>query len=157
MQVEPITPTLHAPGTKRLKLKYHELLSSVAFKFNLRRYNLVFQGDGFTAARAVGDAAHGRVVQLDPKPTSKAPGSKRSKLEYVLLLLLACKFCFQFHVRRYSTAVRCSSRALWWTSCWAAPAWRTRTTRCWSASVGPVEPMKPVLKPRWNEALEITT
>ena len=38
MQVDPIKPTLKAPGTKRLKLTYHKLLSSFAFKFNLRRY-----------------------------------------------------------------------------------------------------------------------
>ena len=32
-------PTLNAPVTKRLKLKYDKLLSSFAFKFNSRRYN----------------------------------------------------------------------------------------------------------------------
>ena len=37
-QVDPIKPTLKAPGSKRLKLKYDELLSSFAFNFNLRRY-----------------------------------------------------------------------------------------------------------------------
>jgi hypothetical protein len=31
-------PTLKAPGSKRLKLKYDKMLSSFAFKFNLRRY-----------------------------------------------------------------------------------------------------------------------
>ena len=41
MQVDPIKPTLKAPGTKRLKLKYDKVLSSFAFKFNLRRYILV--------------------------------------------------------------------------------------------------------------------
>ena len=40
MQVDPIKPTLKAPGTKRLELKYDELLSSFAFNFNLRRYDL---------------------------------------------------------------------------------------------------------------------
>ena len=39
MQVAPIKPTLKAPGTKRLKLKYEQLLSTVGFNFNLRRYN----------------------------------------------------------------------------------------------------------------------
>ena len=38
MQVDPMNPTLKAPGTKRLKLKNDELLSNFAFKFNLRRY-----------------------------------------------------------------------------------------------------------------------
>jgi len=37
VQVDPIKPTLKAPGAKRLKLKYEKLLSSCAFKSNLRR------------------------------------------------------------------------------------------------------------------------
>ena len=41
MQVDPIRPKLKVPGTKRLKLKYDNLLSSFAFNFNLRRYILV--------------------------------------------------------------------------------------------------------------------
>jgi len=39
VQVEPIKPTLKAPGIKRFKLKYDGLLSIFAFNFNLRRYN----------------------------------------------------------------------------------------------------------------------
>ena len=39
MQVDPIKPMLKPPGAKHLRLKYDELLSSFAFKFNLRRYN----------------------------------------------------------------------------------------------------------------------
>jgi hypothetical protein len=39
VQVDPIKPILKAPVPKRLKLKTDELLSSFAFKFNLRRYN----------------------------------------------------------------------------------------------------------------------
>jgi TPR repeat protein len=38
VQVDPIKPTLKAPGTKRLKPKYDQPLSSIAFNFNLRRY-----------------------------------------------------------------------------------------------------------------------
>jgi hypothetical protein len=41
VQVEPIKPTLKAPGIKLLKLKHDEPLSNVAFKFNLRRYTKV--------------------------------------------------------------------------------------------------------------------
>ena len=37
MKVDPMKPT-NAPGSKRLKLRYDELLSSFAFNFNLRRY-----------------------------------------------------------------------------------------------------------------------
>ena len=38
VQLDPIEPTLKAPGTKRLKLKCDELLSSFASNINLRRY-----------------------------------------------------------------------------------------------------------------------
>ena len=38
VQVDPIRPTLKAPRTKRLKLKYDGPLSNFAFKFNVRRY-----------------------------------------------------------------------------------------------------------------------
>jgi CRP-like cAMP-binding protein len=40
VQVDPIKPTLKAPGIISLKLKYHNLLSNFAFKFNLRRYTV---------------------------------------------------------------------------------------------------------------------
>jgi len=39
VQVGPIKSKLKPPGTKRLKVKYEELLLNVGFKFNLRRYN----------------------------------------------------------------------------------------------------------------------
>ena len=38
VQIKPMKPTLKAPGTERLTLKYDEPLSNFAFKFNLRRY-----------------------------------------------------------------------------------------------------------------------
>jgi len=41
VQVDPIKPTLKAPGTKHLILKYDEPPSNFAFKFNLRRYTEV--------------------------------------------------------------------------------------------------------------------
>ena len=41
MQVDPIKHTLKVPGTKRLKPKYDEMLSSFAFKFNIRRYSIM--------------------------------------------------------------------------------------------------------------------
>jgi hypothetical protein len=40
VQVDPIKPTLKAPGSKRLKLEREKMLSYYAFKFNLRRYIL---------------------------------------------------------------------------------------------------------------------
>ena len=39
MQVDPIKPTLKAPGTKRLKVKCERQLSSFAFNFSFRRYS----------------------------------------------------------------------------------------------------------------------
>jgi len=44
VQVDPIKPTLKAPGIERLKLKHEELLSNFGFKFNLRRYTTVMVG-----------------------------------------------------------------------------------------------------------------
>ena len=41
VQLDPIKPTLKAPGTERLKLQYEELLSNFGFKFNLRRFPVV--------------------------------------------------------------------------------------------------------------------
>jgi hypothetical protein len=38
-------PKLKPPGTKRSKLEYDIPLSSFAFKFNLRRYNLVSESE----------------------------------------------------------------------------------------------------------------
>ena len=38
VQVDPMKPTLKAPGSKRLKLEHEKLLSNVGFNFNLRRY-----------------------------------------------------------------------------------------------------------------------
>ena len=39
MQVDPIKPTLKAPGSNRLKLKIDILLSTAARKFNLSRHS----------------------------------------------------------------------------------------------------------------------
>ena len=41
VQVDPIEPTLKAPGTQPLKLEFGKPLSSFAFNFNLSRYNTV--------------------------------------------------------------------------------------------------------------------
>ena len=43
MQVDPIKPKLKAPRTNLLTLKCDELLSTFAFKSNLRRYSEVVQ------------------------------------------------------------------------------------------------------------------
>jgi len=39
VQLYPIKPTLKPPRTKRLKLKYDELVSNFDFNFSLRRYS----------------------------------------------------------------------------------------------------------------------
>ena len=49
LQVDPIKPTLNAPGTNRLTLKYDKLLSSFAFNFNLRRYTWASRRPSSTA------------------------------------------------------------------------------------------------------------
>jgi len=57
VQVDPIKPTLKAPGTKRLKLNHGKPLSSFAFNFNLRRYTA-----GGTARRPARRATMSRTV-----------------------------------------------------------------------------------------------
>ena len=54
MQVDPIKPTLKAPGTKRLKLHTDEPLSNLAFKCNLRRYIV---GDDGTVMLTLSDGS----------------------------------------------------------------------------------------------------
>jgi hypothetical protein len=49
VQVDPVKPTLKAPGTERLKLKAEELLSNFGFKFNLRPYVV---GAGYLSSTA---------------------------------------------------------------------------------------------------------
>ena len=61
MQVDPIKPTLKAPGNKRLKLQHDRLLSSFAFNFNSRRS---IEGVGWEPAlvfAGLGNAARGKV------------------------------------------------------------------------------------------------
>jgi hypothetical protein len=46
VQLDSIKPMLKPPGTKRLTQKHDEPLSSFAFNFNLRRYNLDLSFNG---------------------------------------------------------------------------------------------------------------
>jgi hypothetical protein len=64
VQVDPIKPTLKAPGTKRLNLTYSKLLSSLAFKFKLRRY--AADRNGSTALHLA--VALGKVGRCNFKP-----------------------------------------------------------------------------------------
>jgi hypothetical protein len=54
VHLDPIKPTLTVPETHRLRLKHDQLLSSVAFKLNLRRYNKVM---GVSAGGSTGRVA----------------------------------------------------------------------------------------------------
>jgi len=58
VQVDPIKRTLKARGTQRLKLESVELLSNLAFKFNLRRY---IEGAVADAAEHCAGVMHGDV------------------------------------------------------------------------------------------------
>jgi len=110
VQVDPIKPTLKAPGAKRLKVKDDEVLFKFAFKIILRRcsWGCVLQTSfedllGSSAA----DVAHWdvimvRSVQVDPiKPMSKAPGTQRFKVKHGKLLTV---FGFKLNLRRYIMA-----------------------------------------------------
>jgi len=58
---------LKPPGTKRLKLKCHVLLSSFAFKFNLRRYIVALAA----CAGVIGAAlTHASVRPSQPLPAA---------------------------------------------------------------------------------------
>ena len=63
MQVDPIKPMLKPPGTKHLKLKCDGLLSSFAFKFNLRRYN---QGLRPATFKVDWDKSLGSSIKIEP-------------------------------------------------------------------------------------------
>jgi len=57
VQVDSIEPTLKAPKTKRFKQKHDELLSTFAFKFNLRRFSKWRCSSASTAAKDAAEAA----------------------------------------------------------------------------------------------------
>ena len=70
VQLDPIKPTLKAPGFKRLKLRSGKPLSSFAFKVNLRRYikaGAVFRppspGSPYLRGTAAADHFSGRGLQ----------------------------------------------------------------------------------------------
>jgi len=62
VQVDPVTPKFKAPVTKRLKLNCDVLLSTSAFKFNLRHYAMVLSVPGVEAQ----SAALRRLVAVRP-------------------------------------------------------------------------------------------
>ena len=72
MQVDPMKPKLKPPGTKRLRLKCDILLSTSAFKFNLRRYTKDSDIRQKTRELTVKSVKAGWCDRL--KPALKAPG-----------------------------------------------------------------------------------
>jgi hypothetical protein len=66
VQVDPIKPELKSPGSTCLKLKYHEPLSKVAFKFNLRRYTVGRQE--YSEKRSYPTFAFGRAAGANTRP-----------------------------------------------------------------------------------------
>ena len=79
VQVDPIKPTLKAPGTKRSKLKYDNLLS-ILLQFCFQFQFAPLHG-GRRRERRRRRQQPGRAVKVDPmKPMLKAPGAKRLKL-----------------------------------------------------------------------------
>jgi len=62
VQADHMKPTLKTPGTRRSKLKGDVLLSSFAFKFNLRRYTLASMEAPTLPVTACLAAALGRAV-----------------------------------------------------------------------------------------------
>ena len=98
MQLDPIKPAAKATGTKRLKLRYYEVLSSAAFIFNWRRCALAWNLPHTCIFQS--DIVVGWCRLVDPnKPTLKAPGSRRLKLEDEKKL---SNFAFKFNLRRYT-------------------------------------------------------
>ena len=120
MQIDPIKPTLKPPGTKRFRerprfrvyeeapgfrpgsrvskrfqLKYDDVLSNFAFKFNVRRYTVMLMRLRYTL---LSDTINlGRAVQVDPmNPTMKVPGTKLLKLKHDKQLSILLQCCFQF-------------------------------------------------------------
>jgi hypothetical protein len=77
VQVDPIKPTLKAPGTKRLKLDHDEPLSNFAFKINLRHYK-----ERARVAVEVCNAAQaeaGGSLRTRPRPMLNAPKNVDSR------------------------------------------------------------------------------
>ena len=99
-----------------MKLRYDELLSNVAFNFNLRRYKTAlvdphvlrlascFRDNNELVRR------QGRAVQVEPmKPKLKPPETKRLKLKCDILVLLSTS-AFKFNVRHYTKRCHCWPR-----------------------------------------------
>jgi hypothetical protein len=80
VQVDPVKPTLKAPGTKLLNLKYAEPLSNHAFRFKLRRYNKGALTDGTEFDSSYG---RGKPITFAPKQVIKGWTEAMQKMREV--------------------------------------------------------------------------
>jgi len=74
VQVDPIKPTLKAPGSQRFKPDCHRLLSNFVFKCNLRRYSVVAALRDTTRLVGCGAtfvAAVSQTIMMSPVKTAK--------------------------------------------------------------------------------------
>jgi hypothetical protein len=91
VQVDPIKPTFTVPGTKCLKLECDELLSSFAFKFNLRRY-CEGEGEGeggYVDASAAATASRYEKVGMRVTYHPAIPASHETEFDDCLLIVHA--------------------------------------------------------------------
>ena len=94
MQLDPIKPTLKAPGIKLLKLKYDKLLSNFASKFNLRRY--IKAG----VARYLLQMAPGAVLLMTPGAVNPGAGATAGPAQDVGVELLGLASAVQVGFNR---------------------------------------------------------
>jgi len=134
VQAAPIKPTVKAPGSKRLKLRYDFTAFKFCFQIQLAPVqrgrlagHLAVRVDderrvavtGGQRGHGPGSAPrplvhHGKAVQINPiKPTLKAPEIKLLKLEYDKPL---SNFAFKFNLCRYIMDAAPGTRTrTWWT------------------------------------------
>jgi len=91
VQVDPMKATLKAPGTKRLKLEFDALLSSFAYKFNLRHY-IEIASDAAASFREVG------LLRSSPGYLKW----RSTRLEFKTL----SKYTVRFAIQWYNMAIR---------------------------------------------------
>ena len=87
VHVDPIRPTSKAPGTKRLKLEYDELLSNSAFTFNLRHYIQVCAAKAGADSAAAAAAAQERIDAGVAAAEARAAEERQALMDGVAALV----------------------------------------------------------------------
>ena len=77
---------LKAPGAKRLKLKYDEVLSNFAFNFNLRRYTTYDDQDSSVVSKVLHCPE-----QMHRLCNSVSEGSSRNTAKHINFEVWRCK------------------------------------------------------------------